>query len=157
MSSAFPDLLLKMVFLGTEGKGKLGRWDKELIIIFFIQPLKMDPTEGSETSAKLNLTPGKYPKENIQDSEHGENLKSRMIITASNFHEIPRHVAVFLVTRHYTMNSTIISNSDGCGLIPQPEHRLLRYFHFPESVPVNAGIVLKSRPRPLLFRFQSII
>jgi hypothetical protein len=33
---------------------------------FFIQPLKMDLTEGSETSAKLNQTPGKYPKENIQ-------------------------------------------------------------------------------------------
>jgi hypothetical protein len=33
----------------------------------------------SETSAKLNLTPGKYPKENIQDSEHGENLKSRLM------------------------------------------------------------------------------
>jgi hypothetical protein len=36
----------------------------------------MDLTEGSETSEKLNLTPGKYPKENIQDSEHDENLKS---------------------------------------------------------------------------------
>jgi hypothetical protein len=47
--------------------------------IFFIKPLKMDLTEGSETSAKLNMTPGKYPKENIQDSEHGENLKSRMV------------------------------------------------------------------------------
>jgi hypothetical protein len=23
--------------------------------------------------------PGKYPKENIQDSEHGENLKSRIV------------------------------------------------------------------------------
>jgi hypothetical protein len=34
-------------------------------LIFFIKPLKMDPTEGSETSAKLNMTPGKYPKENI--------------------------------------------------------------------------------------------
>jgi hypothetical protein len=32
----------------------------------FIQHLKMDLTEGSETSAKLNLMPGKYPKENIQ-------------------------------------------------------------------------------------------
>jgi hypothetical protein len=32
----------------------------------FIQPLKMDLTEGSETSAKFNLTLGKYPKENIQ-------------------------------------------------------------------------------------------
>jgi hypothetical protein len=28
----------------------------------------MDLTEGSETSAKLNLTPGKYPKENIQNT-----------------------------------------------------------------------------------------
>jgi hypothetical protein len=40
--------------------------------------MKMDLAEGSETSAKLNLTPGKYPKENIQVSEHGENLNSRM-------------------------------------------------------------------------------
>jgi hypothetical protein len=39
----------------------------------------MDLTESSETSAKLNQTPGKYPKENIQVSEHGENLKSRII------------------------------------------------------------------------------
>jgi hypothetical protein len=39
----------------------------------------MDLTEGSETSAKLNLTPGKYPKENIQDSEHGKNLKTRIL------------------------------------------------------------------------------
>jgi hypothetical protein len=35
-------------------------------------------SEGSETSAKLNQSPGKYPKENIQVSEHGENLKSRI-------------------------------------------------------------------------------
>jgi hypothetical protein len=48
--------------------------------IFFIQPLKMDLTEGSETSAKLNLTPGTCPKENIQVSEHGENLKSRKFL-----------------------------------------------------------------------------
>jgi hypothetical protein len=39
----------------------------------------MNLREGSETSAKLNLTPGKYPKENIQDSEHGENLKSKIL------------------------------------------------------------------------------
>jgi hypothetical protein len=36
------------------------------IFIFHIQPLKMDLTEGSETSEKQNLTPGKYPKEHIQ-------------------------------------------------------------------------------------------
>jgi type II secretory pathway component PulF len=49
---------------------------------FFIQPLKMDLTEGSETSEKLNQMPGKYPKENIQVSEHGENLKSRIKVTS---------------------------------------------------------------------------
>jgi hypothetical protein len=38
----------------------------------------MDLTEGSETSAQLILTLGKYPKESIQDSENGENLKSRV-------------------------------------------------------------------------------
>ena len=33
--------------------------------------------ECSETSANHNRTPGKYPKEYIQDSKHGESLKSR--------------------------------------------------------------------------------
>jgi hypothetical protein len=37
-------------------------------------------TEDSETSANHNLTPGKYPKEYIQYSKHGESLKSRMYI-----------------------------------------------------------------------------
>jgi hypothetical protein len=34
--------------------------------ILYTQPLKMELTEGSETSANHNLTPGKYPKEYIQ-------------------------------------------------------------------------------------------
>jgi hypothetical protein len=42
-----------------------------------MKPLKMDPTEGSETSGKLNLTPEKYPKENIQDSE--QNLENNSL------------------------------------------------------------------------------
>jgi hypothetical protein len=41
-----------------------------------VQPL----TESSETSEKHNLTPGKYPKENIQYSNHGESLKSRILL-----------------------------------------------------------------------------
>jgi hypothetical protein len=45
----------------------------------------MDLTEGSETSSKLNQTPGKYPKENIQVSEHGENLKSRNYTLHTDF------------------------------------------------------------------------
>jgi uncharacterized protein (DUF2141 family) len=50
-----------------------------------MKPLKMDLTEGSETSEKYNLMPGKYPKEHIQDSEQGENLKSRVNITSKYF------------------------------------------------------------------------
>jgi len=36
----------------------------------------MELTHGSETSAYYTLMPGKYPKENIQYSNHGESLKS---------------------------------------------------------------------------------
>jgi len=39
-------------------------------------PRKMEPIEGSETSAFKPQTPGKYPKENILHKEHGESLKS---------------------------------------------------------------------------------
>jgi len=38
----------------------------------------MELIQGSETSANYNLTPGKYPEENIQYSNHGESLKSRI-------------------------------------------------------------------------------
>jgi hypothetical protein len=37
----------------------------------------MERTEGSETSAALKLTPGKYPKEDTQHSKPDESLKSR--------------------------------------------------------------------------------
>jgi hypothetical protein len=47
-------------------------------------PLKMDLTEGSETLAKLNLMPWRHPIEHIHDSEHGENLKSRIMYTCVN-------------------------------------------------------------------------
>ena len=38
----------------------------------------MELIQGSETSANYNLTPGKYPEENIQYSNHGKSLKSRV-------------------------------------------------------------------------------
>jgi len=39
--------------------------------------MKMEQTECSETSAYELQTPGNYPKESIQHTEHGESLKSR--------------------------------------------------------------------------------
>jgi len=46
--------------------------------VLYTHPLKMELTQGSETSANYNLTPGKYPKEHIRYSNHGESLKSRI-------------------------------------------------------------------------------
>jgi len=45
---------------------------------FKLQPMKMEPTEGSETSVIINQTPGNYPKESLLYSVHGESLKSRI-------------------------------------------------------------------------------
>jgi hypothetical protein len=43
--------------------------------------MKMEQTEYSETSAYKLQTPGYYPKESIQHTEHGESLKSRIPTT----------------------------------------------------------------------------
>ena len=40
--------------------------------------MKTEQIECSETSAYIIQTPGKYPKENVIHSEHGESLKSRI-------------------------------------------------------------------------------
>jgi hypothetical protein len=37
-------------------------------------------TEGSETSANINQTPGNHPKVDILITEHSESLKSRILI-----------------------------------------------------------------------------
>jgi hypothetical protein len=55
----------------------------------------MELTEGSATSANHNLTPGKYPKENIQYSKHGESLKSRRIFWFSSLLHFPNY-SVFI-------------------------------------------------------------
>jgi hypothetical protein len=40
--------------------------------------MKMGQTERSEMLAYNIQTPGNYPEESLQHSEHGESLKSRM-------------------------------------------------------------------------------
>ena len=51
-----------------------------LVILHTRLPMKMGHTECSETSAYKIQTPGNYPEESIEHSEHGESLKSRMAI-----------------------------------------------------------------------------
>jgi hypothetical protein len=47
--------------------------------LFTFLPVKMEQTECSEMSANKIQTPGNYPEENIQHTEHSESLKSRII------------------------------------------------------------------------------
>jgi len=42
--------------------------------------MKMERIEGSETSAISIVTPGNCPKENILHTEHGERLKSIIVV-----------------------------------------------------------------------------
>jgi len=50
--------------------------------------MKMEKTECSETSAYKIHTPGNYPEENIQHSEHDKSLKSRKCpVVLSDFNQ----------------------------------------------------------------------
>ena len=46
-----------------------------------------DGTECSETSAYKIQTPGNYPEENIQHTEHGESFKSRMMLYSLSYRD----------------------------------------------------------------------
>ena len=48
---------------------------------FIALPMKMEPTESSETSAFSTQTPGKFPKENALHIKHSESLKSSKAIS----------------------------------------------------------------------------
>jgi len=49
----------------------------KLVILQTYLPMKMEQTECSETSAYKIQTPGYYPEESMQHSEHGKSLKLR--------------------------------------------------------------------------------
>ena len=50
-----------------------------LVIFHTYPPMKIEQIESSKTSAYKIQTPGNYPEESIQHSEHGESLKSRKV------------------------------------------------------------------------------
>jgi hypothetical protein len=41
-----------------------------------VTPLKMEPTQVTETSEVKTQTPGKFPEESTLESQHGEILKT---------------------------------------------------------------------------------
>ena len=67
--------------------GTLNRFHLQRLVVDYHQPLKMEQIQGSETSANYKLTPGKYPKEHFQYSNHGESLKSRGLFLSCEFCE----------------------------------------------------------------------
>ena len=50
------------------------------LVIINLLAYEDEQTECSETSAYKIQTPGNYPEENTQHTEHGESLKSRRIL-----------------------------------------------------------------------------
>jgi hypothetical protein len=50
--------------------------------------MKMEQIECSETSAYKIQTPGNHPEENIQHTEHGESLKSKVGFSSHTYIEL---------------------------------------------------------------------
>jgi hypothetical protein len=73
--------------------------------------MKMEKTEFSETSAYKTQTPGNYPEENIQHTEHGKSLKSRI-------HEssVVTHILFFKSNMQHV--STLKSHNQALKAIP---------------------------------------
>jgi hypothetical protein len=87
--------------------------------------MKMEQTEGSETSAYKIQTTGNYPEENIQHSQHGESLKSRRLLASSylsvsqssmeqlGFQWIDFHEIVYLGTSRSSVEKIQVSLKSG--------------------------------------------
>jgi hypothetical protein len=74
-------------------------------------PMKMEQTECSETSVYKLQTPGNYPEENTQHSEHGESLKSRMKeLTGTAEKKLLTSVAGCVLCEHTTNEISEICN-----------------------------------------------
>ena len=61
-------------------------------------PMKMEQTESSETSVHKLQTPGYYPKESIQHTEHGESLKTSFYV----FFISKAHIPLTLSEKNWT-------------------------------------------------------
>jgi hypothetical protein len=60
-------------------------FSRVLNVVYFLLGISL--TEGSETSAALKLTPGKYPKEDIQQlATQLSNINGKIFIHISGIH-----------------------------------------------------------------------
>ena len=90
---------------------------------FIHLPMKMEPIQGSETSAIRTKTPGNYPKENILHIEHGESLKSRMIHLLSLWRGRSLYFSLWLYWQRIT--ETCSGNQSAQGLADMTTSTLL--------------------------------
>ena len=110
---------------GTLCQFHLQRLDVDSV---YIQPLKMELTQGSETSANYNLTQGKYPKEYIQYSNHSESLKSKICI-----YLIKKLTFTCLKKKHYVkIGKTCRMHEETTDASPMLESIKLRAYLFLE-------------------------
>jgi hypothetical protein len=72
----------------------------------------MVQTECSETSAYKIQTPGNYPEENMQHTEHGESLKSSISTLTCMVWRVDRYKITFkLVISHWTNEMSFSTHS----------------------------------------------
>ena len=67
--------------------------------------MKMEPIVSSETSAIRIQTPGNYPKRNKLHLEHGESLKTGMVILFTNI------LMVIIVNFFNMVTFTLVNNA----------------------------------------------
>ena len=82
--------------------------------ILYIQPLKMEMIEGSETSANHNRAPGKYPKEYIQYSKHDEVLKSRTKLLFGSGSFLADHIMFCYLKNRQQQDNITVRNHTKC-------------------------------------------
>jgi len=76
----------------------------------------MEQIECHETSELKILTPGNYPEENIQGSEHGGRFKSRLLKLFLNIFELVTHSHLAHDTKECLNNfSTVTKRRAGTG------------------------------------------
>jgi hypothetical protein len=86
-------------------------------------PMKMEQTECSETLAYKIQTPGNYPEESTQHSEHIESLKSRklrlFIVVSEHFQRIYCFLYIVILS-----SSLLTESHDTSRLISVTSHLL---------------------------------
>jgi len=88
---------------------------RNLVSVPFSKALKMELIQGSETSANYNLTPGKYPKENIQNKVFPFFTHIPCILILSKFLYSPTDAQVNCLKNYFKIHIKIdIKTSPTC-------------------------------------------